>query len=283
MASDGLGTILPSADEQERRDADIARQQWIAQVPVIKRTERRMYTAMRRAYLAALSRLELTGAVVVPQMEQFGVAEALARAWRESIRTGMSFPALSEKSAFLHLERKQEEQTLFEQLMQAFVDTYGAEQVRLINDVTRAQIQRALERGIADGLGIEAIAKDIRARIPSIARVRANTIARTEVHNAAMFASKEVAKTAAFPLNKRWVSVYDARTRDFGEADGVVDSANHRKMNGVVVGPDALFEVPFSEGFTVGVDLMSGPGDPSAPARQVVNCRCSLTYRRVGR
>lgn len=283
MASDALGTILPDASEDERRDAEIARQQWLAQVPVIKRAERRMYTAMRRAYLAALSRLELTGAVAVPQAEQFAVAEALARAWRESIRVGMSFPALSEKSAFLHLERKQEEQTLFEQLMQAFVDTYGAEQVRLINDVTRAQIQRALERGIADGLGIEAIAKDIRTRIPSIARVRANTIARTEIHNAAMFASKEVAKTAAFPLNKRWVSVYDARTRDFGEADGIVDSANHRKMNGVVVGPDALFEVPFSEGFTVGVDLMSGPGDPSAPARQVINCRCSLTYRRVGR
>ena len=283
METDAPSAILPDADAEERRDAEIARQQWMAQVPLIKRNERQLYTVMRASYLAALSRMELTGAVVVPQMEQFRVAEALSKTWRQSIRVGMSFPALSEKSAFLHLERKQEEQTLFEQLMQAFVDNYGAEQVRLINEVTRNQIQRALVRGIEQGLGIEAIAKDIRASIPALSRIRANTIARTEVHNAAMFASREVSKTAAFPLNKRWVSVYDARTRDFGEGDGVVDSANHRKMNGVTVGPDEMFEVPFAEGFIVGKDLMSGPGDPSAPARQVVNCRCSLTYRRAGR
>jgi hypothetical protein len=94
-----------------------------------------------------------------------------------------------------------------------------------------------------------------------------------------MYASQEVAKTAAVPMNKRWISVFDHRTRDFGEGDGVVDQANHRRMNEETVGPDELFSVPRLGGF----DLMTGPGDPNAPVYQVVNCRCALIYRRVGR
>lgn len=283
MVTDTPSQILPDATEQDRREAEIARQQWLAQIPLIKRSERRAYTAMRKAYIGAVDRLVNTGAVMIPQEAQVDVAQALVRMWGDSIRLGMSFPGMSEKAAFPHLERKNEEQTLFEQLQQAFLDAYGADHVRLINEVTRKQIQRALDRGIQEGLGIEEIAKQIRASIPSFSRLRANTIARTEVHNAAMFASREVARTSVFPLNKRWVSVYDARTRDFGEGDGDVDSANHRAMNGVTVGPDELFQVPRRDGFMVSTDLMNGPGDPSAPPDQTINCRCALTYRRAGR
>jgi hypothetical protein len=283
MVTDTPSQILPDATEQERREAEIARQQWLAQIPLIKRSERRAYTAMRKAYIGAVDRLVNTGAVMIPQEAQVDVAQALVRMWGDSIRLGMSFPSMSEKAAFPHLERKNDEQTLFEQLQQAFLDAYGADHVRLINEVTRKQVQRALDRGIQEGLGIEEIAKQIRASIPSFSRLRANAIARTEVHNAAMFASREVARTSVFPLNKRWVSVYDARTRDFGEGDGEVDSANHRAMNGVTVGPDELFQVPRRDGFMVSTDLMNGPGDPSAPPDQTINCRCALTYRRAGR
>jgi hypothetical protein len=95
-----------------------------------------------------------------------------------------------------------------------------------------------------------------------------------------MHASQEVAKTSAMPMQKRWVSVFDHRTRDFGEGDSKADQANHRVMNEATVQPGDRFAVPNSKG---GVDLMEGPGDPSAAAYQVINCRCALVYRRVGR
>ena len=95
-----------------------------------------------------------------------------------------------------------------------------------------------------------------------------------------MYASQEVARTSIAPLNKRWISVFDYRTRDFGEGDGIVDEFNHRVMNEVTVGPDQLFEVPGKNGIA---ELMTGPGDPGGSPGNVINCRCALVYRRVGR
>ena len=61
---------------------------------------------------------------------------------------------------------------------------------------------------------------------------------------------------------KGWISVQDDRTRDA-----------HLLMDGVVVPITDKFEVPAtsqSEGA-----FMEYAGDPSAPAGQVVNCRCT--------
>ena len=61
---------------------------------------------------------------------------------------------------------------------------------------------------------------------------------------------------------KEWISVQDDRTRDA-----------HLIMDGVVVPMDAKFEVPAtSQGEGA---FMEYPGDPTAPAEQVVNCRCT--------
>jgi hypothetical protein len=139
---------------------------------------------------------------------------------------------------------------------------------------------RAIDRGIRDGQSIEQIGRAIQEAVPSFSRLRSNIIARTETHTAAMYASQEVAKTSPFPMNKRWVSIFDHRTRDFGEQDGIVDQANHRAMNKVTVGPDELFAVP---SFGRKPDIMAFPGDPAAPAYQTINCRCAMSFRRVGR
>jgi hypothetical protein len=38
------------------------------------------------------------------------------------------------------------------------------------------------------------------------------------------------------------------------------------------------------EKFNVQPDAtMDGPGDPSAPAEQIINCRCTLVYVRAGK
>jgi hypothetical protein len=170
--------------------------------------------------------------------------------------------------------------TLFEQIMMDFIQRYGAIKVVQILETTRNQIQRIVDKGVKEGLGQEAIAKQITTAIPSLSRTRARVIARTETHSAAMYASIYVARESPFPMNKRWISVYDARTRDFGEGDGVVDMANHRAMHEVTIPIDELFQVPRKGG---GYDLMDCPGDPSAPAYQIINDRCGLVYRRAGR
>lgn len=261
-------------------DREIARAQWLDQVKVIRRNERRLGKAFPAVYEAAIERWVLSGAVVVPIEAQRDLGAVLVRMWREATLTGAAFPVEQEKSAFAMLETKAEAMTLFEQIMQAFLDRFGGLKITKIIATTRDQIIRAVDRGVREGLSVDEIAAGMRQVVPSLSRTRAHIIARTEVHTAAMFASQEVAKTAASPLNKRWVSVFDSRTRDFGESDGVVDEFNHRVMNEVTVGPNELFSVPGKSGIA---ELMTGPGDPNGSAANVIGCRCSLIYRRVGR
>jgi hypothetical protein len=195
----------------------------------------------------------------------------MGRMWLGGIRAGVKmFPASEVKA----------ELTLFERIMLQFVNRFGALKVQQILDTTRDQLRKIVDAGVQEGLGQEAIARQITERIPTLSRARARVIARTEVHNAAIYASQEVARELPFPMMKRWISVYDARTRGFGESDGVVDQANHRVMNNVTVPMDGTFEVPNRFG---GRDIMSGPADPAAPVYQIANCRCALIYRRSGR
>ena len=63
---------------------------------------------------------------------------------------------------------------------------------------------------------------------------------------------------------KEWISVQDDRTRDA-----------HLLMDGTVIPVTDKFEVPAtsqSEGA-----FMEYAGDPSAPAGQVANCRCTIS------
>lgn len=59
---------------------------------------------------------------------------------------------------------------------------------------------------------------------------------------------------------KTWHAIIDKRTR-----------ATHREINGKTI--------PIREYFTVGDSLMMFPKDSSASDEEVVNCRCSLTYK----
>ena len=253
-------------------DRELARAQWRAQVVVIRRNQRRLLRALIQAYEAGFILWQGQAVFAIPARNQEAIAAAMARMWREAGTVGGRFAMESEAKA--------DEITLFERIMQEFIRQFGADRVTQVLRTTQTQLQAIITRSIKEGLGQEALAKLISEQVRSIARVRARVIARTETHTAAMHASQEVAKTSPFPMQKRWISVYDHRTRDFGEGDGIADQANHRVMNEVTMQPGEAFAVPNSKG---GVDWMQGPGDPSAPAYQVINCRCALVYRRVGR
>lgn len=144
-----------------------------------------------------------------------------------------------------------------------------------ISETTREQIMREVERGYEEGVGVEEIARRISQRTPTIARVRARVIARTETHTAANAGGIAAARATGLPMQKVWNSVEDHRTRDFGEGDGEVDSYNHRAMDGQTVGLDEPFLMPAFGGTFVEAQY---PGDPALPPGASINCRCSVSY-----
>lgn len=99
---------------------------------------------------------------------------------------------------------------------------------------------------------------------------RAETIARTEtlraVHNGAQEAWLQAIDGGdidADEVERRWIATYDNRTRH-----------SHRPMNR----QKRKIGIPFRSGFGA---LLMFPHDPNAPAREAINCRCSVVTRLI--
>lgn len=85
-------------------------------------------------------------------------------------------------------------------------------------------------------------------------------IARTETTFSANFAATVAAQNSGFEMVKTWISVSDNRTR-----------RDHAIENQQTVDFDKPFKM--ADG-----TLMMYAGDPDAPARQVINCRCTIGF-----
>lgn len=138
-----------------------------------------------------------------------------------------------------------------------------------IPDEVQDLIQREINTAVSQGDAPDAIARRVDLLLSATGsqrwQNRAQVIATTEVHrmaNAArQAAAMQVQRIEGDPhLTKKWLAHRDERTR-----------ADHRDADGQVV--------PLNEAFTVGDGPMLYPGDPAAPAEQVVNCRCSMGIR----
>jgi SPP1 gp7 family putative phage head morphogenesis protein len=129
----------------------------------------------------------------------------------------------------------------------------------LVTDTTYQAIRQAMIDGVAAGEGIP----DLAARIEHVFDVatssRATTIARTEVVSA--YNAGKAAAIAQAPADvvagQEWVATRDGRTRD-----------THVTVNGQVRA--------VGQPFSVGSSMMLYPGDPAGPAKETVNCRCTL-------
>ena len=125
------------------------------------------------------------------------------------------------------------------------------------------RINKLLIDAREENLTYAATAKKIRDTIIPLSTARAAMIARTEVHNAASFASHNYHNTIRNDLGinmfKQWVAVNDARTR-----------STHSEANGQRVHMD--------EKFNVGGAEMDYAGDPAGGAKNVINCRCVIIY-----
>jgi uncharacterized membrane protein YheB (UPF0754 family) len=180
------------------------------------------------------------------------------------------------KNCFPQLETKQDEESLFEKLIAEYLERFGAAKIFQITETTRKQIMGVIKEGQKEGLGSQQIADLMRAAIPSFSRSRSMLIARTETHGSSQFASLRTAQQSTRPLVKKWNSVEDARTRSIL----MDDTHDHRVIDGQRVALEQSFMVPTIFGTK---EPLLYPGDPNGTAGNVINCRCSMTYRRADR
>ena len=151
-------------------------------------------------------------------------------------------------------------------LFNLWVDNYGLELCRDMNNTTKKKLRKALSESIERG-------EDLRKQVKTLIAVaddsfaedkkaRATLIARTESCSTMNAGAMELYKSEGINY-KEWISVQDDRTRD-----------SHLLMDGTVIPVTDKFEVPATSQ-TEGA-WMDYAGDPSAPAGQVCNCRCTV-------
>jgi HK97 family phage portal protein len=159
---------------------------------------------------------------------------------------------------------------VFDTALRSFVRNQSGRKISRIQQVTRRRVVAAVRKSIlqANETGEDSarlVKKSIQAVYKSFSAARANTIARTETHNAALYAMQKGAESLRIPgMKKTWVAANDDRTRE-----------SHADIDGTEVDLKENFLVPNPDGSP---DEMIGPGDQSAPPEQVINCRCVLTY-----
>lgn len=138
----------------------------------------------------------------------------------------------------------------------------AATRVAGINKTTRDDLRDIIADGVTNGDSIQEIARAIDSLyLDQIIPDRSMTIARTEVGNAANFASNEAAQATGVPMEKTWNTLGDAFVRE-----------DHADADGQTVEQD--------QDFTVGGEYLGWPGDISkgATAGNVINCRCFITW-----
>lgn len=138
--------------------------------------------------------------------------------------------------------------------------------LRGVPDEVYSRIVREAELGLAEGESIDEIANRIRPVLTASGTDlwpnRATTVARTEtigaVNAGAYFAAVRDAEQRGDPAPfKVWLATEDARTRP-----------THRAADGQ--------RTLVSEPFRVGGASLQFPGDPTGPAQEVINCRCTF-------
>lgn len=139
-----------------------------------------------------------------------------------------------------------------------FGDEYFA-LVQQISETTKDQLFQVLSQAAAEGWSNDETVK--RLQNPEIPTWRARLITRTELNKGAFFGRKLAMDDSDWETEKEWIAANDHRTRH-----------SHRAVDGDVIDSDGKFEVSTPKG---GIDYMVGPGDPTASAANLCNCRCT--------
>lgn len=99
-------------------------------------------------------------------------------------------------------------------------------------------------------------------------RYQAARVVRTEVGRAANVGAKANSDTLSYEQQKEWVSAHDFRVRGHKKSD----HANHIKLDKTKIDAEDKFVD------SVNGDQLDFPGDITASAASVINCRCMVVY-----
>jgi hypothetical protein len=167
------------------------------------------------------------------------------------------------KGLRIFYERKDEAAALADhwtQFMRHYVETKSGERIVGITDTTKKIVRGVLNEASDNGWGVEKTGRVMRERWRDIARLRSNTISRTEIVSASNAGDISGARSTGLDLEKSWLSTRDDRTRE-----------DHMDADGQLVG--------LNDPFTVGGEQLDQPGDPAGSPGNVINCRCTQTYK----
>ena len=154
---------------------------------------------------------------------------------------------------------------IWQNLFASFGSAVGAQRVTLVSGTAKNNLIRITQQLMSDPefmtLGAVERGRILRNQFNTYSKFQSERLVRTEATAAANFATSQSAATIFPPeqMQKEWIASFDDRTRStHSEADGQIVMAN--------------------DTFFVGGSQMMFPGDPSAPAAEVINCRCSIAY-----
>lgn len=150
---------------------------------------------------------------------------------------------------------------VFDKAVQKFISTTVAKKVVGITQTTEKKLRSLIKKSEAAGESIEQIAAKIDTLyLDQIIPNRSEVIARTEVIGASNAGNAYAADQTGLNLEKSWLSTRDERTRE-----------SHDTVDGQ--------KKPKHEHYDVGKAKLMFPGDPEGPAEEVIQCRCTETYK----
>ena len=147
----------------------------------------------------------------------------------------------------------------------AYIDAEVGEKVTTISETFKDDFLRTIKfettAAQAESLGINAIAKNINAKMTELLGWQSLRIAQTEVLSAASVAQNESVKSVGVPYQKTWVAAM-INTRH-----------SHKAMHGTIAKNDGMFVLPDGSKMEYPRDARFG-----APAGEIINCQCFVIY-----
>lgn len=199
-------------------------------------------------------------------------SKTLLRIFRSNIERAMRFfgadvLALAKSWPQYGMETKDSD-TRFESFLHHYIETHSAERVKITQRTTKKKVVTKLRETFHESLASGATPDEIITQVKDIyegfTAARSATIVRTEIGIASSEAHRAAAKSLGIAgLEKMWISEMVDRSRQFDR-----DSTDHTAMHNMSIPMMDKFMVPSEDG----ADDMEGPGDPNAPADQVINC-----------
>ena len=175
------------------------------------------------------------------------------------------------KGVYVPMETKSAKTDLFAYVIIRYLETKGLDQLAAdITNTTKEQIRSFLIKGQEQNLTMPEIIALLRTT--GITNYRAELIARTETARSANIGSMVGAMSTGLVTVKEWIAAKDNRTRRIPR-----DANDHLHMDGMQLPIDKKFVVPAK----TYIDNMLHPGDSTAHAGNVCNCRCTLGYEAV--